>query len=79
MEINKELGKKLEKVLDAGKWRYYVSGKVEGGLLVLMTLGIEKEKGIETLAKALGLSRETATEFVNDFHNKLNQKDMEEP
>ena len=55
-EMDKEeIGKKIDEVLQLEKWRSFVNGKVTGGLAVLEVLGIEKEKRIEVLAKALGL------------------------
>lgn len=66
-----EIGKKIDEVLQLEKWRSFVNGKVTGGLAVLEVLGIEKEKRIEVLAKALGLCTATATEYVNGFYLNL--------
>ena len=69
-----ETGKKIDEVLQLEKWRSFVNGKVTGGLAVLEVLGIEKEKRIEGLAKALGLCTATATEFVNSFYEENYQE-----
>ena len=69
-----ETGKKIDEVLQLEKWRSFVNGKVTGGLAVLEVLGIEKEKRIEVLAKALGLCTATATEFVNSFYEENYQE-----
>jgi len=67
-------GKKIDEVLQLEKWRSFVNGKVTGGLAVLEVLGIEKEKRIEVLAKALGLCTATATEYVNGFYEENYQE-----
>ena len=69
-----DIEKKIEEVLSLEKWRSFVNGKVTGGLAVLDVLGIEKEKRIEVLAKALGLCTATATEFVNGFYEENYQE-----
>jgi len=47
--------------------RGFVSGKVAGGLAVLEALNINKERRIEVLADALGLSIATVTDYINEF------------
>ena len=75
MENSKEdIKKKVEEILQLENWKGFVNGKVEGGLAVLHVLGIEKEKRIEVLAEALGLSNATATTFVNDFYKENYQE-----
>lgn len=75
MEDSKEdIKKKVEEILQLENWRGFINGKVEGGLAVLDILGIEKEKRIEVLAEALGLSNATATTFVNDFYEENYQE-----
>jgi len=69
-----DMKKKVEEILRLENWRGFVSGKVEGGLAVLDVLGLEKEKRIEILAEALGLTNETATTFVNDFYKENYQE-----
>jgi hypothetical protein len=72
--LNEELEQKIDEALKMERWRSFVSGKVTGGLAVLDVLDIEKEKRIEVMAEALGLSRVTATDFVNDFYENQTQE-----
>lgn len=69
-ELNEEIEKKIDEVLRVERWKSDVSGKVEGGLAVLAILDLEKEERIRVLAKALKLTIETATSFVNRFYEE---------
>lgn len=64
---------KINEVLEVRQWQGYVSGKVDGALAVLAVLNIDKERCIEVLADALGLTRATATEFVEEFYQGINR------
>ena len=64
---------KINEVLEVNKWQSYVAGKVDGALAVLDFLNIGKERRIEVLAEALGLSRATATDFVDEFYQSTNE------
>ena len=64
---------KINEILEVNKWQSYVAGKVDGALAVLDVLNIGKERRIEVLAEALGLSRETATDFVDEFYQSTNE------
>lgn len=64
---------KINEVLEVNKWQSYVAGKVDGALAVLDVLNIGKERRIEVLAEALGLSRATATDFVDEFYQSTNE------
>ena len=55
------------------QWQGFVSGKVVGGLAVLEALNIDKERRIEVLADALGLSITTATDYVNEFYENADK------
>lgn len=68
--IDEEIKKKVDEIFKAERWRWYTSGKVEGGLAVLAILGLEKEERIKVLAKALKLTKETATGLVNQFYEE---------
>ena len=59
-----EIQKQVEEILDKERWQGYVSGKVEGALNVLYSLDLDMEKRLELLQSAVGLSRETAEEFL---------------
>ena len=61
------LEQKIDEVINLNQWQGFVSGKVVGGLAVLEALNIDKERRIEVLADALGLSIATATDYVNEF------------
>ncbi len=61
------LEQKVDEVIKLNQWQGFVSGKVVGGLAVLEALNIDKERRIEILADALGLSIATATDYVNEF------------
>lgn len=63
-EITEELKKEVQDILDREKWQGYVSGKVEGALNVLYALDLSKEKRLELLSDAAGLSRTTAEDFL---------------
>lgn len=58
---------KLEETLKVNKWQGFVSGKVAGALAVLEVLNVDRERSIEVLAEALGLSIATATDYVNEI------------
>lgn len=64
---------KINEILEVNKWQSYVAGKVDGALAVLDVLNIGKERRIEVLAEALGLSRATATDFVDEFYQSTNE------
>lgn len=63
-EATKDYKKQMEEALDLARWQGEVSGKVEGALNVLFSLELDKEKRIELLRNAVGLSYATALEFV---------------
>ena len=63
-EISEDMKKEVQDILDRERWQGYVSGKVEGALNVLYALDLTKEKRLEILSKAVGLSHMTAEEFL---------------
>ena len=63
-EISEDMKKEVQDILDRERWQGYVSGKVEGALNVLYALDLTKEKRLEILSKAVGLSHTTAAEFL---------------
>lgn len=63
-EISEELKKEVQEILDRERWQGYVGGKVEGALNVLYALDLSKEKRLELLSKAVGISHTTAEEFL---------------
>ena len=63
-EISEKYKKEVQDILDRERWQGYASGKVEGALNVLYALELDKEKRIEILSEAVGLSRETARDFL---------------
>lgn len=63
-EISEELKKEVQEILDRERWQGYVSGKVEGALNVLYALDLSKEKRLELLSKAVGISHTTAEGFL---------------
>ena len=69
-DLNEEMEKKIDEVFRVERWKWHVAGKVEGGLAVLAILDLEKEERIRVLAKALKLTTETATGFVNQFYEE---------
>ena len=64
MEISEDIKKEVQDILDRERWQGYVSGKVEGALNVLYAIDLSKEKRLELLSEAVGLSRATAEEFL---------------
>jgi len=66
-----EMEKEVQKVMDREYWLGYTNGKIDGALYVLFLMDLEKEKRIELLAEAIGLSKETATEFVESHIEKM--------
>lgn len=67
------LEQKIDEAIKVNQWQGFVSGKVVGGLAVLEALNIDKERRIEVLADALGLSIATATDYVNEFFQKADK------
>ena len=63
-EISEKMKKEIQDILDRERWQGFVSGKVEGALNVLYSLDLSKEKRLELLSEALGLSQTTALEFL---------------
>ncbi len=63
-EISEDMKKEVQDILDRERWQGYVSGKVEGALNVLYALDLSKEKRLELLSEAVGLSRVTAEGFL---------------
>ena len=60
----KDNKKQFEDALEAARWQGEVSGKIDGALNVLFALELDKEKRIELLQNAVGLSYLTASEFI---------------
>ena len=58
------LKKKMQDILDRQRWMGFVDGKIEGALNVLYLMDLDKEKRIELLSEAVGLSSDTAAEFL---------------
>ena len=67
--IDENIKEQVEKILEKERWVARVSGKVDGALNVLFLLDLSKERRIELLSRALGLSTATATDFVEDRMN----------
>ena len=63
-KISEDMKKEIKDILERERWQGYVSGKVEGALNVLYELDLSKDKRIELLSKAVGLSHMTAEEFL---------------
>lgn len=63
-ETLEELEEQAQKALDHERWLGYVDGKVEGALNVLYDLDLDREKRLDLLARAVGLSRATATDML---------------
>ena len=63
-EISEEMKKEIQDILDRERWQGYVSGKVEGALNVLYSIDLSKEKRLELLSEAVGLSHATAEGFL---------------
>lgn len=63
-ERAKDKKNKLEEAIEVARWQGEVSGKIEGALNVLFALDLDKEKRIEVLQNAVGLSFITASEFI---------------
>lgn len=59
-----EFEKAVNDMIERARWQGEVSGKVEGALNVLFALDLDKEKRIELLQDAVGLSYRTASEFI---------------
>lgn len=59
-----EFEKAVNDMIECARWQGEVSGKVEGALNVLFALDLDKEKRIELLQNAVGLSHITASEFI---------------
>ena len=64
MDISEDIKKEVQEILDRERWQGYVGGKVEGALNVLYAIDLCKEKRLELLSEAVGLSRATAEEFL---------------
>ncbi len=60
----KEMEEEIQKVLDIERWRGRLDGLVEGALNVLYLMELDKEKRLELLEKAVGVSRETALTWL---------------
>ena len=63
-EISEEFKKEIQEILDRERWQGYVSGKVDGALNVLYALDLDKEKRLDLLSQAVGISRATAMDFL---------------
>lgn len=60
----KDKKKQFEDALEVARWQGEVSGKIDGALNVLFAIELDKEKRIELLQNAVGLSYLTASEFI---------------
>ncbi|MBE5872526.1 MAG: hypothetical protein E7294_14980 [Lachnospiraceae bacterium] len=76
-EIAEGLRKEVQDILDRERWQGYISGKVEGALNVLYALDLDKEKRLELLSDAVGLSETTAMGFLESRENE-ERKDKNE-
>ncbi len=61
---SEDLKKTLEEELKVRDWQQYICGKVDGALNVLYAMDLDKEKRLELLQEAVGLTRDTATSFL---------------
>ncbi len=68
-ETREELENKVQTILDRERWQGYVGGKIEGALNVLYSLDLSRERRIELLANAVGLSQRTAEELIEPREN----------
>ncbi len=63
-KVTEELQKTMDEKINIAKWQYFISGKIEGALNVLYLLDIDRERRVELLARAIGLSHATANDFI---------------
>lgn len=66
--LEEDIEKKMNEMLELEKMRSFLSGKITGGLAVINVLDFEREKKIEILSDALRLSKATATDYINDLY-----------
>ncbi len=59
-----ELQKTIEEKMNIAKWQAFTSGKIEGALDVLFLQELDKDRRVELLARAVGLSHATANDFI---------------
>ncbi len=63
-KVTEELQKTMDEKINIAKWQYFTGGKIEGALNVLYLLDIDRERRVELLARAIGLSHATANDFI---------------
>lgn len=63
-KVTEELQKTMDEKINIAKWQYFTSGKIEGALDVLFLQELDKERRVELLARAIGLSHATANDFI---------------
>ena len=70
-----EMWEQAQKILDRERWRGYMSGKLEGALNVLYLMDLDKERRIELLQEAAGLSRATAFDYIEprEIEERINK------
>ena len=73
-EISDEMKKELQDILDRARWQGYVSGKTEGALNVLYAIDLDKDKRLEILMEATGLSKSTAIDILK--HREIEYRDI---
>ena len=64
MALSECMTRQITEVLDHERWVGYVSGKIEGAMNVLYAMELDKEERLRLLAKAAGLSRGTASSYI---------------
>ncbi len=71
--ITEDLKKEVQEILDRERWQGFIDGKIEGALNIIYALDIDKDMRVELLMNAVGLCRETATEFIDAKEAELSK------
>ena len=63
-----KIDKTVEDMVNITKWQSYTGGMIEGALKILFSISsLSKEERVTYLSDAIGLSRISATEYIEEF------------
>lgn len=67
MENLKRLERTIDETIEAAEERGFMSGEVAGACKVIKMLGLNKKESVELLCNAIGLNKDSAKKFYNEY------------
>lgn len=67
MENLKRLERTIDETIEAAEKRGFMSGEVAGACKIIKMLGLNKKESIELLCNVIGLNKDSAKKFYDEY------------